>query len=1189
MSFNKFVLPPVNLEATNLADEWKHWLEAFGNYRIATKLNKEEDTVQRATLLHLAGPGVQRLLSGLPGSKEKYEDVTEALTAHFRPKKNKWAERYRFRKRAQNGNETLDTFVAELRVLSLSCDFGENVDDNILGQVIEKCYDGYLREKLLQQGDTLTLEKAQTLGRAIENAKKDTLLLGGETSKRFPETADVNQINKFDSTPTLLNAKTKSCFRCGRNDHLANDDKCRAKGAECRKCKKIGHYAKYCRSSGAEKEERKVKAVQQTCQDTDDDEYHHEYVYFASKEGGLDFKIDVEINGKPVELIIDTGCARTLLPKRWFRDNIDSPLKQSNAKVSAFGGGELNCLGTFEATVKCKNQEIVEPVFVIDVDGPPLMGRSAIQALNLVKIYAVGDGPSNERECILQEYADVFKEELGVFKSYEYDIKVNKEVPPKVQQQRPVPAPLESRIKEEIKRMIHEDVIEEATGASWVSPVHIVYKGNGELRLCVDLREANKAVIRERFPIPRIQDLLRQLGGAMMFSTLDLRKAYWQIRLSEGSKEITSFMAAGKVYQFKRLPFGLASAPEAYERAMSIICEGLAGVLNYFDDVVVHGSTPEEHWRNLRAMLDTLRASGLRLNAKKCVLGASELKFLGHIISADGIRPDPEKVKAILEAPLPCDQGQLRSFLGSITYLTQYVPHLAIVIAPLRKLTQKGVPWRWKTAEKSAYEGIKELITKAPCLAHYSMEAEIRLVVDASPCGLGCVLLQEVDHQRRPGAYASRSLTDVEKRYAQIEREALAVLYRLQKMHTYIYGRHVTVETDHKPLLGVFAKSSQSIRLERIAMRAQDYDVSLIYEPGTGNIADGLSRLPVTSAGTEVKFVEDHVNFVKKDSTLLSIEEIQEAGKKDAELQKVVIAVNEGWNKSDECLRQWKPLKDELTYAQGLLWRGRRICVPAPLREKALRLAHEAHQGIVRSKQRLRASLFWPGMDVAIEEFYHNCETCVRLQPLRRDTPWNPTPLPEHCWDKCAIDLVGPFPGQIYILTLVDYRSKWPEATILKSITSQKIISVLTEVFARFGKPKVLLSDNGSQFTSEEFNSFLKLNEIQHCRTSPYFPKANGQVERFHRYLQHSIRAAELDGFLWTEILPDILQVYRSTPHAGTGMTPAKLMLNREIATKLPVVLDPEKGIVPEERYNAIKKNYVIMLIKNEGLDLMIW
>ena len=204
-------------------------------------------------------------------------------------------------------------------------------------------------------------------------------------------------------------------------------------------------------------------------------------------------------------------------------------------------------------------------------------------------------------------------------------------------------------------------------------------------------------------------------------------------------------------------------------------------------------------------------------------------------------------------------------------------------------------------------------------------------------------------------------------------------------MHTctYIYGRHVTVATDHKPLLGVFTKPSQAIRLERIALRAQDYDFNLIYEPGTGNIADGLSRLPVTSPATGVKFVEEHVNFVKKDSTLLSIEEIQETGKKDTELQKVVIAVNKGWSKSDESVRQWKPLKDELTYAQRLLWRGRRICMPAPLKKKALRLAYEAHQGIVRSKQRLRASLFWPGMDSDIEEFCRNCQTCVRLQPLR--------------------------------------------------------------------------------------------------------------------------------------------------------------------------------------------------------------
>lgn len=361
-------------------------------------------------------------------------------------------------------------------------------------------------------------------------------------------------------------------------------------------------------------------------------------------------------------------------------------------------------------------------------------------------------------------------------------------------------------MKQEIERMIQKDVIEEAAGASWVSPVQIVYKGNGELRVCVDLREANKAVIRERFPIPRIQDLLRQLSGARMFSTLDLRKAYWQVHLAEESREITSFIAAGKVYQFKRLPFGLASAPEVYQRVMSIVCEGLSGVLSYFDDVVVYGSTPEEHWKNLRAVMAKLQDCGLRLNADKCALGMCELKFLGHVISAEGIKPDPDKVKAIADAPVPQNQAELRSFLGSITYLTQFVSNLATVITPLRYLTQKGVVWKWSTTESNAFEEVKELLIKAPCLAHYSLEAETKLVVDASPVGLGCVLLQNVDSRWQPISYASRSLTAAGKRYSQIEREAMAVLFGLQKMHSYIYGRHVVVSTDHKPLLGVFNK-----------------------------------------------------------------------------------------------------------------------------------------------------------------------------------------------------------------------------------------------------------------------------------------------------------------------------------------------------------------------------------------------
>ncbi|XP_048582656.1 uncharacterized protein K02A2.6-like [Nematostella vectensis] len=216
------------------------------------------------------------------------------------------------------------------------------------------------------------------------------------------------------------------------------------------------------------------------------------------------------------------------------------------------------------------------------------------------------------------------------------------------------------------------------------------------------------------------------------------------------------------------------------------------------------------------------------------------------------------------------------------------------------------------------------------------------------------------------------------------------------------------------------------------------------------------------------------------------------------------------------------------------------------------------HTKELSGRKRLRASLFWHNMDGEVGEFCRNCETCVRLQPLRKDTPVQSTPLPQRCWDKCALDLVGPFPGQIYILTLVDYKSKWPEAVILHSVSSKSIIKALVDIFSRFGNSEEVVTDNGSQFISGEFEDFLKSKGIAHSRSSPYYPKANGQVERFHRYLGHGLRAAEIDGISWMDALPGILQVYRATPHARTGVTPAKLLLNREIVTNLPCVQDTE-------------------------------
>ena len=338
--------------------------------------------------------------------------------------------------------------------------------------------------------------------------------------------------------------------------------------------------------------------------------------------------------------------------------------------------------------------------------------------------------------------------------------------------------------------------------------------------------------------------------------------------------------------------------------------------------------------------------------------------------------------------------------------------------------------WKWSKTAPKAFEEGKELLIKAPCHAHYSLKAEIKLVVDSSPVGLGCVLLQNVDSRLQPVSYSSRSLTATEKRYSQILAKDIC-----------------------KRCIPTFTVATLSSRL--IINHYLAYSIKTLNQSALNELLSDVRTMTLHS-------------LMNRDRRTL-----------------------------------WKHFKDELSFALGLLWRGRRVYVPEKLRKKALALAHEAHQVIVRCKQRLHRILFWPGMDSDVEDFCRNCETCARLQPLRRDTPNTATLLPDHCWEKCALDLVGPFPGEIYILTVVDYRSKWPEAIVLKRITSKSIITVLTNIFARFGNPKVLITDNGRQFIAEEFQDFMKVNGIQHRRVSPYFPQANGQVERFHRYLKH--------------------------------------------------------------------------------------
>ena len=378
---------------------------------------------------------------------------------------------------------------------------------------------------------------------------------------------------------------------------------------------------------------------------------------------------------------------------------------------------------------------------------------------------------------MLKAYDDVFQG-LGKVTDFEHKITIDPEVKPVSQQLRRIPVSQIEAVNNELDRMLEQDIIEEVTEASpWVSNLVIVPKKSGDIRVCCDLREVNKAVIRERYVLPKIDDTLHAMRGSKYFAKIDAKSGFFQLTLAEESRYVTTFITPRGCYRFKRTPFGLSDASEAFQKMMDKILFGIEGVRISVDDVIIYAETMTELLRRIRKVLDRCRQYNLKLNRSKCEFGVKQITILGHVVSERGIEPDVAKTEAIKATPPPSNVSDLRSFLGTCGYVSKFIPSYANIVEPLRKLTRKGQKWTWK----------KNVIT------------------DASPVGLGAILLQDqVNGERKPIAYISRPLTSMERRYSQIEREALGCVSAVERLHNYLFGIKFTLLTDNKPLSSMF-------------------------------------------------------------------------------------------------------------------------------------------------------------------------------------------------------------------------------------------------------------------------------------------------------------------------------------------------------------------------------------------------
>lgn len=530
---------------------------------------------------------------------------------------------------------------------------------------------------------------------------------------------------------------------------------------------------------------------------------------------------------------------------------------------------------------------------------------------------------------------------------------------------------------------------------------------------------------------------------------------------------------------------------------------------------------------------------------------------MGHRFNKQGILPSEDKVKAIQNFRDPTTSEEVRSFLGLVNYVGAFIPELATISFPLRELTKNKEPFRWGADEQNSFEKLVEIISKVGNLSHFDPKLKTRVVADASPVGLGAVLLQFHEGTPKVVSYASKSLTDTEKRYAQTEKEALALVWAVERFQIYLFGVRFELETDHKPLEAIFSPGSKPcLRIERWVLRLQAFSYDVVYRKGKTNIADSLSRLSNAEA---VPFDPDSDVYVRSvmEQAAIDVDELEVASATDSEMIELREFLNRGvWNYTSNMIKPYHAFRNELGKVGDLVVRGSRLIVPKSLRARMLNLSHEGHPGRTKMQQRLRQTCWWPGMDDAVARIVDSCEGCRLVSQPERPEPMQRRKLPQSPWVDVAIDFLGPLPSGDYLLVIIDYFSRYKEVEVLRKITAFETAKCLENIFVRLGYPRTITLDNGRQFVSNEFDTYCKTRGIVLNRTTPYWPQENGLVERQNRSLVKRLKISQALKKDWKEDLLTYLSMYYSTPQSTTGKTPTELMYGRNIRTKLPSLQD---------------------------------
>ncbi len=771
-------------------------------------------------------------------------------------------------------------------------------------------------------------------------------------------------------------------------------------------------------------------------------------------------------------------------------------------------------------------------------------------------------------------------------------------------------SPKQKEVASKIIDELLENKIIQPSLSPWAAPIVLVKKKTGEDRLCIDYRKLNAITKKDSFPLPRIDDVLDMLQGQKYFSTLDLASGYWQIEMDKNSKEKTAFIVENNLYEWNRLAFGLTNAPGTFQRLMNHVLRKVIGkiCLVYLDDIIVFSKTAEGHLENLRIIFDLLEKANLKLKLSKCRFLEKLVNYLGHVISAQGIAPDPAKIESIATYKKPETVVGLQSFLGLASYYRRFIKSFSTIAHPLL-VQSKGKPSdkiSWGEEEDKAFETIRKCLISPPILAYPDFSKEFLLFTDASDYGIGAVLSQVQNEKEVVIAYFSKHLSGPELKYSTIEREAYAIVKAVQRFRHYLQDEPFVVISDHRPLQWLQGFKDETGRLGRWAILLSNLKYTIRYRPGRVNEnADFLSRIPIAAVTTVV----EQPDPVEIGDTGVLYDEQQ----RDKLCKEILAYKDDGilWDEHSRDMPIWAKEIDLFFVSNGILCRTytptskkrrpfvqKQVVVPLSMRKQLLQEYHDSptsgHLAYHKTHHRVRDKFYWPTLLNDIKEYCKACQVCALQRRKPTKTFLNSIDLASAPNEAIGMDFLGPISpislaGNKYVLVMTDYFTKWVEVVALPDETALSTCKALMEKIVYYhGPPKIIVTDRGTNFTSELFRELSKALGVKHRTTTAYHPQTNGLTERFNQTVISMIRKYINDSFSnWEEMLGLVAFAYRNSVHSSTHETPYFMNHGRDPVMPLDRFLIPRDtlSVPPEDyQYKLFQRLHEVFKLAKENL-----